>query len=128
MDIVFVLLAASPAVTAIIGTNPVRCYEPLIPQTADGQPNNTLLPAVTWQLIIGTPETYIAAPATISRQRIQVDALALTRQQAKQLLETARTALEDGGRNVCVNENGCDYEPDTKRYRASADFEFWVAR
>lgn len=125
---VFELLAAAPAVTAIIGTNPMRCYAPLIPQTANGVPNNALLPAVTWQLIIGTPENYINAPATTSRQRIQVDAWALSLQQAEVLLSAARDALEADGRGVCVTENGFDYEPDTKRYRSSADFEFWVDR
>lgn len=128
MPPVFSLLAAAPAVTALIGTTPVRCYPAVIPQTSDGQPNNALLPAITWQTIVGTPENYIDAPPAIEQSRVQIDAWALTLALAEQVFAAARTALEDGGRNVMVSSNGFDYEPETKRYRVSGDFEFWVSR
>lgn len=128
MPPVFQLLAAAPAVTALIGTAPVRCYASLIPQTSDGQPNNALLPAITWQTIVGTPENYVDAPPTIEQVRVQVDAWALSLGQAQQVFDAARVALEDTGRNVMASNNGFDYEPETKRYRVSGDFEFWVSR
>lgn len=128
MPPVFPLLAAAPDVTALIGTAPVRCYPAVIPQTSDGQPNNTLLPAVTWLTIVGTPENYIDTPPTIEQSRVQVDAWALTLALAQQVFDAARAALEDGGRNVMASSNGFDYEPETKRFRVSGDFEFWVSR
>ena len=125
---VFTLIAAAPAVTAIVGTSPVRCYPGVIPQTTDGTPNLSLLPCIVYQLITGTPENYLAQTSTISQQRVQIDAYATTFAAATALAEAARTALEDGATNVCISENGNYYEAETKAFRASFDMEFWVQR
>jgi hypothetical protein len=56
---VFSLLASTGAVTAIIGTSPVRCFPAgSIPQAAGTDPNVSL-PCVTWQAIGGTPENVL---------------------------------------------------------------------
>lgn len=125
---VFPLIAAAPAVTAVIGASPVRCYPGVIPQTTDGTPNLTLLPCLVYQLITGTPEVYLSEASSIGQQRVQIDAYATTFAAATALAELARTALEDGATNVCVSENGNYYEPETKAFRSSFDMEFWVRR
>jgi len=56
---VFTLLSNAGAVTAIIGTNPVRCYPAgNIPQALGDDPNVNL-PCVTWQTIGGTPNNLL---------------------------------------------------------------------
>lgn len=118
---VYALLGASAAVTAIVGAPPnMRVY------AAGAIPDGAALPVLTYQIISGQPESYIDAGATIERQRVQVDAWALTHAAAEQLQLVAMRAIENGGRNVCINNNGPDYEPETKRFRSSRDFEVWV--
>ena len=114
---VYDLLRLDAGVIAIVGT---RIY------AAGAMPPETAMPALTYQVITGQPENYLDGVPTIERQRVQVDAWAAGLAAAEQLQSAARVAVIAGGRNVCISNNGHDYEPETKRYRASRDYEVWV--
>lgn len=118
---VFALLSASPAVTAIVGTAPVRAYGfAYAPQDAP-------LPHVTWQVVSGVPEQVLDRPG-IDNARVQVDCWAADATGCRQLADAVREALEDDGRNVMISDNGDTYDDDAKQYRRSFDFSFWIPR
>jgi len=119
---VFALLAASSSVTTLIGTAPVRAFP------ANSMPQTQVLPAVTWQVISGQPESYLAERAGLDYFRVQIDCWASTYTDANQLAAAVREALEDGANNVLDAFNPDDYETETKRFRVSFDFSFWVDR
>ena len=50
---VFTIAAAEPAVTALLGTSPVRMYP------AGKAPQGVGKPYATYQLVYGTPENYL---------------------------------------------------------------------
>lgn len=117
---VFALLNV-PAVTAIVGTNPVRVY---------GQGNaqqDAPLPHVTWQVISGQPYATLDMPG-MDNHRVQVDCWTADNATGKALALAVRDAMENGGDNVMVSFNGNDIDPDTKQYRWSMDFSIWTPR
>lgn len=118
---VFPLLAAAPAVTAIVGTAPVRVYG------AGSAPQAAPLPHVVWQVISGVPEQVLDRPG-IDNARVQIDCWAATATACNGLADAVRAALEDDGRNVMVSDNGDAYDADTQQYRRSFDFSFWIPR
>lgn len=120
------LLLADGAVTAIIGSAPMRCYAAgHIPDTAT--PNSNL-PCVSWQTIAGMPLNYLASAPAMDYVRVQVNCWALTMAAAIALFRAVRDALIDGGSNVQESDNGDSFEADTLRYGYSGDFTFWVRR
>lgn len=124
---VFPLLKASADVTAIIGTNPVRCF-PAGRLRQDPSPLQSNVPAVTWVTVVGLPEVYLKGPPTFDNVRVQVDCWAEDFETALALYRAVRVALEDGGNNVLATYNGEDFDDEVKRFRISADYEFWVRR
>lgn len=117
---VFALLNVS-AVTALVGTNPVRVYgQGNAPQTAP-------LPHVTWNVIAGTTPATLDRPG-MDNHRVQVDCWAADNATGKALAIAVRDAMENGGDNVMVSFNGNDIDPETKQYRWSMDFSIWTPR
>jgi hypothetical protein len=121
---IFTVLAATPAVTAIIGTNPVRCYPAgSIPQVSGLDPNSNL-PCVTWQSIGGMPENMLGERPVVDNLRTQIDCWSTSFGGADALSSAVQIALEIHG--YVVGINGHDYDDTTKRYRASFDWSWWV--
>ena len=104
-----------------LGSNPIRVFPGPIPQ-------GTQLPAVTYTVTSGNPENYIDAPPTLDSIVVTVDVWEFTSDACDALADKVRRALEDGGKNCCIRLNPDDYEPDTRRFRVSFDFEFWLSR
>ena len=50
---VFATAVASPAVTALLGTNPTRLY------LFGEAPQNVIKPYAVWQTVAGSPENYL---------------------------------------------------------------------
>lgn len=118
---VFSLIAnATPQITEL-GSSPCRVFPDVIPH---GQ----ALPAVTYSVVSGRPENYLEAAPTLDSVTIQIDVWAFEGTTAGTVADKVRVALENGGKNCCVRLNPDDYEPDTKRYKISFDFEFWLSR
>jgi hypothetical protein len=63
----FPLFKDDPAVTAIIGTNPVRAYKHgSAPQAVAG-------PYVTWFVVSGAPENQLSGRPPVDAYQVQVD-------------------------------------------------------
>lgn len=124
---VFTLLAAAPAVTAIVGTNPVRVFPGgVVPQGA-------AMPAISWLVVSGVPENLLADRAPVDNQRVQIDCWADDFVSVQTLFESVRSALESNAYLVGMNDpegtsTNTQFDPQTRRYRMSADWSFWVQR
>ena len=124
---VFTLLAAAPAVTALVGTNPVRVFPGgVIPQAA-------AMPAISWLVVSGVPENMLGERTVVDNQRVQIDCWALDFNAVQTLFEAVRTALEANAYLIGINDpegisSDTQFDPDTKRYRMSTDWSFWVGR
>lgn len=124
---VFPLLSADPAVAAIVGTNPVRIFPGgVLPQDA-------VIPAISWLVVAGVPENLLADRTPVDNQRVQIDCWADTFPAANALFEAVRTALEGSAYLVAINDpqgtsTNTQFDPNTRRYRISSDWSFWVNR
>lgn len=96
-------------------------------------PQDPTLPAVTVQEISAVPESLMGDDAGIALGRIQVDAWADNRADAKTLGEQVRDALQRhrGTHNssaltfTSMNSAGVRYEADGRVWRHRQDFEVW---
>lgn len=116
---VFPLLAAASAVTALIGTDPVRAFP-------DDAPQGQVTPYVIWSTTVGTAYNVMdknSPPA--DRVRVTITIVADTASARDALYEAARAALEPGGYLSSLNYSG--FDPETKRYTTSFDFSFILA-
>jgi hypothetical protein len=123
---IFTILKNAAAVTALIGTNPCRCFPAgNIPQVPIDQ-QTAQVPAVTWQTIGGAPYNVLADVPAADYQRVQLDCWSLDFDTTQTLADAVLAALAGAG--YCVSFNGHDYDEETRRYRASFDFSFITSR
>lgn len=116
---IFTTLRAVGAVTAIIG-NPPRVYR-------HGEaPQDVTKPYVTWSIVAGVPENNLSDVPQIDRLPIQVDCWHTT----DAGIEALATAIRDSLEPVC-HMTGIlldEREPETKLYRISLQFDYWLDR
>lgn len=117
---VFPLLNVA-AVTALVGTSPVRVYR------SDYAPQDTPRPYVTWSTISAVPAQGFDLP-DIDNARVQVNCFADTSPARDALAKAVQVAMENGGVNVMISDNGDSYDQPTNLYRQSMDFSLWVNR
>lgn len=117
---VFSVCAASPAVTALLGTDPVRLYP-------FGQQDDAVVyPYVVWQNITGAPENYLARRPDTDSYTVQVDAYANTVDEVIAVAMALRDAIEP---HAYISRWGTqEKDPETKRYRYSFDVDWIVLR
>jgi hypothetical protein len=84
---IFVVLSAVPAITAILGTNPVKIY----PNEAK---QGTKAPYVVWNLTNGNPENYLGNLPDLDEYTTQVDVYADTLEEARTIAKLLRDAIE----------------------------------
>jgi hypothetical protein len=120
----FATLAASTAVKALIGSNPVRAW----PAGKSPQPGTTFfaVPYVTWQTIDGLPENYLGTAPDSDSFTAQVDVWADTDDSARDVAEACRDALQTVA--YITAWRGESREPATNRYRYSFDVSFIASR
>lgn len=123
LPLIFPLLKNDPAVTALIGADPVRAYR-------HGEaPQGVVAPYVTWSVPGGGPENGFDGPLA-DFSRVQVDCWADGDGNGGTVVEivanAVRTALERGG--VCVAFVADGRDPVTKRFRMSYQFDFITPR
>ena len=100
--------------------NPVRVF-------AFGEaPENTARPYVTWQVITGSPENYLANRPDIDGYTLQVDVWADDGQAARDVAAAVRDAIEPHA--YIVRWGGDSRDPDTRAYRLSFDVSWFVHR
>jgi hypothetical protein len=85
--VIYALLVADAGVTSLAGTAPVRVYPSHLPQ-------NTVMPAITVQVVSGMESPVIDAQAgqSLVMSRIQVTVMGKDYKQLKDLVEAVRLA------------------------------------
>lgn len=117
---IFKVCAASPAVTALIGSNPVRLYPFGL------QDDVVAYPYVVWQNISGAPENYLDRRPDADSCTLQVDVYADTVTSATAVATALRDAIEPHA--YITRWGGQSRDPTTKRYRYSFDVDWIVLR
>jgi hypothetical protein len=116
---VFPLLAGSPSVRALIGTNPTRAYR------HGSAPQGVVVPYVTWSIAGGAAENAFDG-ACADLFRVQVDCWADTDLGVESLANAVRAAIEPAAHLVAYVANERDAA--TQRYRLSMAFDWWANR
>ena len=124
---VYLILSADSGVAALCGT---RIYPAgIIPQEV------VTFPTVVFQTVTGTAENIQSGNAPADYERIQIDCWDVSMAGADAMFAAVRTALENlptikalGCAAVLSNFNGDSYESDTKRYKNSTDWDFYLLR
>lgn len=117
---IFQVVAADPAVTALIGANPVRFY---LFGMAPDKPTGTYC---VWQVINGSPENYLAGRPDVEAYGLQVDVYASTAAAARAAGQAIEYAIELVAR--VTSYNGETRDTETTLYRYSFDVDWIVQR
>ncbi|ORL62906.1 DUF3168 domain-containing protein [Pseudomonas putida] len=115
---IFPVVAADPAATALLGTDPVRFFP------FGMAPQNVAKPYAVWQQVTGgEPYNRLNCRPGGSRFRLQIDAYGTTASQARAVADAIERALE----LTChvVSYNGETRDPETLNYRSSFDIN-WI--
>jgi hypothetical protein len=121
---IFPLVAASSAVKALIGSNPVRFYQ------FGMAPQNVAKPYVVWQRVFGAPENYLGDRPGIDQLTVQIDAYATEAASGAEAVRNIAVAVRDAIEGGChiTSWLGESIDPDTKNHRFSFQADFWVPR
>ena len=117
---IFETCATDPAVTALLGTSPVRLF------TFGMAPAGVIKPYAVWQQVGGQPENYLAGVPDIDSMTLQVDAYATTSASARAVAAALRDAIEPVAHVVAWRGESRDAE--TGNYRVSFDVDWFIPR
>ena len=122
---IFPLINASPAVKAIIGSNPVRFYQ--FGQNGDQPPQ---YPYAVWQRTSGAPENYLSQRPDMDSFSIQIDAYSDSTTNGATIVRNLAGAIRDAIEGDChiTSWLGESRDPDTKAYRFTFLCDWWVPR
>lgn len=123
---IFPTIAASSAVKALIGSNPVRFY-----QFGQNDKQPVTYPYAVWQRIGGSPENYMDQVPDIDDYSVQVDVYVSAAQQngaakAREIAAALRDAIEPVAHITAWL--GESRDPDTQSYRFGFITEWWTPR
>lgn len=113
---IFEICSASPAVTNLIGTDPVR----LFPFGLASQ--QVLAPYVLWQNIGGSPENYLGSLPDSDGYSIQVDVYGVDATDAIDVARAIRDAVEPNAYITGWGNTNRDYDTGLYRYNFTVDF------
>lgn len=117
---IFSVVAASGAVTALIGNSPVRFF------LFGEAPQAIQTPYCVWQTVFGAPENFLGQVPDLDSWSTQIDVYADTASSARTVAEAVRDALEPVA--YVTSWNGESRDTATKRYRYSFDVAFITPR
>lgn len=117
---IFATCAAAPAVTALLGTSPVRIYP------FGEAPQAGPYPYAAWQTVGGAPENYLGDRPDLDSYTLQVDVYADTAASARAVAEALRDAIEPHA--YITRWGGESKDPSTGRYRISFDVDWLTHR
>jgi hypothetical protein len=117
---IFEVCKASPAVVALLGSNPLRFYP------FGEAPQNVAKPYVVWQQVGGAPEKYLAGRPDIDGFSLQVDAYGTSAAEVRAVVRAIRDAIELRSNIVAWGVESRD--PETHNYRSSFDVDWFVHR
>lgn len=120
---IFATLKAASAVTALVGTNPVRVF----PMGEAPQKGTTgfAVPYVVYQQITGSPENYIGDAPDSDDSLTQISVYADTVSSARAVSVAIRDAVQTKSYVESIREMGRD--PDTNLCRVDLDVA-WITR
>lgn len=121
---VFTLAAASPAVTALLGSDPCRVW--LFDRAPPVGTPFYQKPYAVWQQAGGVPENYLDKAPDADNWSVQVDVYAESIDEARAVALALRDAYEPHA--YITNWNGESRDPDTNNFRVSFDVDFIVIR
>ena len=116
---IFQVCAASPAITALLGTGPTRLYP-------HGEaPEGTAKPYAVWQVVSGSPINYLNCVPSTDRYGLQVDVYADTASEAEAVVAAMRRVI---GQQAYITGFGIDTkDKDTHSYRKGLDVAWLVS-
>lgn len=117
---IFALLKAAPAVTAIVGANPVKVYR------HGTAPQGTTAPYIVWSVISGVPENNLSDLPPVDRVTVQVDAYHTTDQGVVDLAKAIRDAIEPHAHMTGMPVD--QRETETQLFRIALQFDVWQGR
>lgn len=117
---IFPLLAANPAVTALVGTNPVRIFP------FANAPQETEKPYVTYGTYNGIPQNYLDRVPDVDNLGTQINIWAESANDCLDLSIAIRDTLEPYGHMTSFQSLTRD--PETQLFTAQLEFDFWKNR
>ncbi|MBW9244201.1 tail completion protein gp17 [Pseudomonas paracarnis] len=116
---IFQVAAADPGVTALLGTNPTRLYLfGMAPDTPAGT-------YCVWQVVNGSPESFLAGRPDAEAYGLQVDVYGATAASARAAGHAIEYAVELSA--TITSYNGETKDAETGLYRYSFDVD-WIVR
>ncbi len=117
---VFPVLKASTPVASIIGPSPIRAFR------HGHVPQDTVAPYVVWSSINSIPSNNLSSLPSDDRVTIEVDCYSLDDTEIVQLATAVRNAIEPYAHMTGVPVDM--QEPDTRLYRMSLQFDWFLSR
>lgn len=118
---IFSILKASPAVLAVLGSNPMRAWG------FGHAPQKEQRPYATYQGAYGNPDNKLSCPPSWDLWGVQFDAYAKTEGEAKAVVTALRDAIEATG-NYIVGWGNNGWDQPTGLWNISFTAEFWEER
>jgi len=117
---IYSTLKASSAVTAIVGSSPMRAYG------HGNAPQDTEKPYIVYSVYSGSPENNLSDIADIDLYSLQIDCYHQTDSGVESLASAVRDSMEGIGylTGVPIDER----EQDTKLFRIAMQFDVWHSR
>lgn len=110
-------LLSSTALTTIVGQ---KVFDTIMPQ-------GTLLPAVTFQKLSGSPANCLYGPTGLENIEVQIDAWAMQKAQVKEMAKAIRAIMPATGAmwgaRLTMDEDMFDEE--AKVYRVCMSYDVW---
>jgi hypothetical protein len=112
-------------ITALIGGSPTLAGGNVY---AHVLPDDTGMPAVTYSRVSTSSMNALGGWSGRDLVRIQVDSWATTYDEARRVAAEVRQLMQDADFKGLMQNDFDDFEPDTQRYRVSADYMVWQRR
>lgn len=117
---IFQVALADPAVTALLGTSPLRLY------LFGLAPDKPQRPYCVWQVINGSPENYLSGRPDSEAYGLQIDVYANTADEARKVGHAIEYAVELVAH--VTGYNGESRDTETGLYRYGFDIDWIVQR
>lgn len=116
---IYTTLQASATVRSLLGAKP-RVFR------MGEAPQNVQTPYAVWQLVSGVPENQLSGTPTHDRDTVQIDVYSKTDAECEAAAIAIRDQMETVTHMTAARSLPRDQE--TRNFRASMDFDFWLAR
>ena len=117
---IFTICKASTAVTALLGSNPVRFYP------FGTAPQDVGTPYAVWQGINGQPINSLSDRPDIEDHSLQIDVYGITAEETLAVAAAIEYAIETESHITRYSDQGQDQE--TLKFRISFDVDWFVNR